>query len=119
MPNVYNRLQSSFLSLALPWSGRSLPKGNQWECWNPGLGPNAVGLPSPPATKYLTNPKPDRLISCHMAGWLVNCTWQARWLAHCYCIKCQPDPPPREIHVLVMGVNTFGHKDLWSDYPPK
>ena len=28
-----------------PWWGRSLPKGNQWECWDPGLGPNVVGLP--------------------------------------------------------------------------
>ena len=43
--NVYNSLQSSFLSLAWPWSGRSLPKGNQWEWWDPGLGPNVVGLP--------------------------------------------------------------------------
>ena len=29
-------------ALAWPWWGRSLPKGNQWECWNPGLGPNVV-----------------------------------------------------------------------------
>ena len=45
VPNVYNSLQSSFLSLALPWPGTPLPKGNQWECWDPGLGPNVVGLP--------------------------------------------------------------------------
>ena len=32
-------------ALAWPWWGRSLPKGNQWECWDPGLGPNVVGLP--------------------------------------------------------------------------
>ena len=67
--NVYNSLQSSFLSLAWPWPGRSLPKGkpmgvmgpstgalawpwwcrslpngNQWKCWDPGLGPNVVRL---------------------------------------------------------------------------
>ena len=36
--------------------------------------------PGPLATKYLTNPKPDRLISCHMAGWLANRSWQAGWL---------------------------------------
>ena len=35
VPKVYNRLQSSFLSLAWPWSGRSLLKGNQWECKGP------------------------------------------------------------------------------------
>ena len=44
LPNVYNSLQSSFLSLAWPWPGRSLPKGNQWECWDHGLGPNLVEL---------------------------------------------------------------------------
>ena len=44
VPNVYNRLQSSFLSLAWPWPGRSFPKGNQWQRWYaqqgllPGLG---------------------------------------------------------------------------------
>ena len=45
VPNVYDSLQGSFLSLAWPWSGRSLPKGNQWECWDPGLEPNVVVLP--------------------------------------------------------------------------
>ena len=74
VPNVYNSLQSSFLSLAWPWPGRSLPKGNQWnlwdpqqeplpglgevghsprgtqwECWDPFLGPDVVRL-SPLAT---------------------------------------------------------------------
>ena len=44
VPNVYNSLLSSFLSLAWPWPGRSLPKGNQWECWDPGLEPNVVRL---------------------------------------------------------------------------
>ena len=39
VPNVYNSLQSSFLSLAWPWPGRSLTKGNQWEGWDPGKGP--------------------------------------------------------------------------------
>ena len=39
VPDVYNGVQSSFLSLAWPWSGRSLPKGNQWEWWDPGQGP--------------------------------------------------------------------------------
>ena len=39
MPNVYNSLQSSFLSFAWPWPGRSLPKGNQWEWWDPQHGP--------------------------------------------------------------------------------
>ena len=45
VPNVYNSLQNSFLSLAWPWSGSSLPKGNKWKWWDPWLGPNMVGLP--------------------------------------------------------------------------
>ena len=48
--NVYNTLQSSFLSLAWPWPGRSLPKGNQWECWDPGTGTQCGQTPSPHAT---------------------------------------------------------------------
>ena len=110
-----------------PWSGRSLPKGNQWECWDPRLGPNVFRLPvhlppniwptqsltgwylvtwlvgwpiaagklallagwlpmklnvnmTLPATTCLTNSKPDGLISCHMVGWLTNCSWLAGWL---------------------------------------
>ena len=39
VPNVYNSLQSSFLSLAWPLPGRSLLKGNQWEWWDSQQGP--------------------------------------------------------------------------------
>ena len=35
VPNVYNSLQSSFLSLAWPWPGRWLPKGNHCLDWGP------------------------------------------------------------------------------------
>ena len=55
VPNVYNSLQGSFLSFAWPWPGRSLPKGTQWEFWDPGLGTNVVGLPvhlTPPDAPY-------------------------------------------------------------------
>ena len=45
VPNVYDSLKNSFLSLAWPWPGRSLPKGNQWEWWDPGQGPNVVRFP--------------------------------------------------------------------------
>ena len=70
VPNVYNSMQISFLSLAWPWSGRSLPKGNQWECWDPGLGPNVARLPvhlpspMPPYTPYTLPP----LMPLHPAG---------------------------------------------------
>ena len=83
VPNVYNSLQSSFLSLPWPWPGRSLPKGNQWEwwdpqqgllawpwwgkslpkgnqweSWDPGFGPNVVGLPVHLLPPYTPTP-PD------------------------------------------------------------
>ena len=69
VPNVYNSLQSSFLSLVWPWWGRSLPKGNLWECWNPGLGPNVVRLPvhlpSPNASLTPTTPPADPWCPLH------------------------------------------------------
>ena len=52
MPNVYKELHSSFVSLAWFWSGRSLPPGNQWDCWPPELGPNVVGSPVLPSPNF-------------------------------------------------------------------
>ena len=95
VPNVYNSLQSSFLSLTWPWPGRSLLKGNQWEWWDPGKGPllclGEVGhsprgtsgsagtldwakcgwAPSPPATPNapLTPPTPLDTLMPPMAPW--------------------------------------------------
>ena len=49
---------------------------------------------------HLTNPKPDRLIFCHMAGWLAKCSWQAGWLAGWLPIKQNINltlPPGRDI----------------------
>ena len=57
VPKVYKGLQSSFVSLAWPWSGRLSPKGNQWLCWDPGLGPNVVRPQSSPP-KYYPMPVP-------------------------------------------------------------
>ena len=39
---------------------------------------------------------PDILISCHMAGWLANCSWQAGWLTDCLWHKMSnwPSLPP-------------------------
>ena len=36
-------------ALVWPWWGRSLPKGNQWDCWDPGLEPQCGWALSPPA----------------------------------------------------------------------
>ena len=105
---VYNRLQSSLESLAWPWSGRSLPMGNQWECRHPELGPNVVWLPVPLTPS--DQPKPDRLIFCHMAGWLANCSWQAGWLADCLSNKMSTLASPMQRH-LVAICDDFGHID--------
>ena len=71
------------------------PKGNQWECWEPGQGPNMVGPPVLLPQTIWPTWQLDRLIFCHVAGWLASCNWQAGWLAGWLPIKhkCKPDPP--------------------------
>ena len=91
MPTVYNGLQSSFVSLAWPWSGRSLPQGEPVGVLGAWTGAQCDQTPCPPATNYLTNQKPDMLIFYHMAGWLANCSWQAGWIPIKENVK--PDPP--------------------------
>ena len=70
-----------------------------------------------PATTYLTNPEPDRLISCHMAGWLANSSWQAGWMADCLLHKMSTWPSPRERHVVAMCVTTLVTKTCGQMYP--
>ena len=86
---VYKGLQSSFVSLAWPWSGRSLPQGEPMRVLGPWTGDQCGWAPSSPATNYVTSPKSDRLKFLHMAGWLASCSWLAGYLT-----KCQPEPPP-------------------------
>ena len=65
------------MSLAWPWSGRSLAKGNQWECWDPGQGTKVVGLPVllPP------NIRPTQsLTGWYLVMWLVGWPIAAGWL---------------------------------------
>ena len=127
------------MSLAWPWSGRSILEGNQWEYWHPGLGPNVVG------PQFSCHQWCDHLTGwhfLHMAGWLVNYSWLVGWLTG-YLIKCQPDPPGRDIlcpSVILLHLwvrLTFGQMyplpetscgqvcyycgqvDLWSDVPPR
>ena len=87
VPKVYKGLQSSLVSLAWLWSGRSLPKRGTSES----AGAQCGQAPSCPTTNYFANPKSDRLTFFHMAGWLANCSWLAGYLT-----KCQPDPPQAE-----------------------
>ena len=77
---VYKVLQSSFVSLAWPLSGRSPPQGEPEGVLGPWIGAQYGWAPSSLTTSCVTNPKSDRLTFCHMAGWLANCSWLADWL---------------------------------------
>ena len=103
---VYKGLQISFVSLAWPWPGRSLPQGEPVGVLGPWTWAQCGWVPSSPATNYLTNQKYDRLTFFHMAGWPANCSWLGGYLT-----KCQPDHAPgRDIlwpRVL----------PLWSGWP--
>ena len=50
VPNVYNSLQSSLLSLAWPWPGRSLPIGEPVGVLGPWTGAQCGWAPCPLAT---------------------------------------------------------------------
>ena len=114
MPKVYNGLQSSFVSLAWPWSGRYLPKGNQWECWDPGLGPNVVQLPVLPPydqTQSLTG----WYFITWLVGWPIAAGNLAGWLT-AYQTKMSTLPPKEETscgHVC----DDLGHIDQMY-HPP-
>ena len=57
--------------------GHSL-KGNQWKCWDPGLGPNVVGPPVlPPPIIWPT----QSLTGWHFFTWLIGWPIAAGWLA--------------------------------------
>ena len=110
---VYKGLQSSFVSLAWPWSGRSLPKENQWECWGPLTGAQYGWAPSSPTTNDVTNLKSDRLTFLHMAGWLANCRWLAGYLK-------KVNLTPRQRHLVAKCDTTLPWLRLTFDqmYPP-
>ena len=91
---VYNGLQSTFVSLAWLWSGRSLSLGETVRVLGPWTWAQCGQAPCPHTTNYLTNLQPDRLIFCHMAGWLANCSWQTGWLADCLLNKMSTWPSP-------------------------
>ena len=68
------------------------PKGNQWECWDPGQGPNVVGLPILlPPTIWPTHSLTGWYFVTWLVGWPIAAGKLAGWLTT-YCTKCQPDP---------------------------
>ena len=101
---VYNRLQSSFVLLAWPWSCRSLPKGNQWECWDPGLGPNVVRLP----VLLLPSDQPKAWqVDILSHGWLAG----HLQLADCLLNKMSTLPSPQAETSCGHVCNHCGHID--------
>ena len=114
---VYKGLQSSFVSLAWPCPGRSLPQGEPVGVLEPWTGAQCGQVPGSPATNYVTNPKSDRLNFFHMAGWLTNCSWLGGWLTDWLSNKMSTWPYPAETSCGQMCYY-FDQVDLWSDVPP-
>ena len=127
MPTVYKGLQSSFLSLAWPWSGRSLPQGQPVGVLGPWTGAQCGWAPSSPATNYLTNLKSDRLT---FFTWLVGWPVAADWLAisqnvsltlplckHLVakCITTVVRCTLRQRDLVAKCDTTSGQVDIWSD----
>ena len=69
---------------------------------------------------HLTNPQPDRLICCHMTGWLANCSWKAGWLADYLSSlsnKMSTIPSPQAEISCDHVCDDLGHIDLMY-HPP-
>ena len=116
MPIVYNGLQSSFVSLAWPWSDTSLPKGSQWECWDPGQGPNMVRPPDLlPPTIWPTHNLTGWYFVTWLVGWPIVAGKLPGWLMS---IKQNVKLTPQAQTSCDQVCDYFGHTDLWSDVPP-
>ena len=80
-------------SLAWPWTGRSLHKGNHWEWWDLGLGPNMVRFPVHlPPNIWPTQSLTGWYLVTWLVDWPITAGKLAGWLT-AYDTKCQPDPP--------------------------
>ena len=102
---VYKGLQSSFVALVWPWSGRSLPQGEPMECWDPGLGLNVVRPPVlPPPTMWPT----QSLTGWHFCTWLANCSWLAGQLTIWQNVNLTLSPSRHLIAKCLL---------LWSGWP--
>ena len=123
------------MSLALPWSSRSFPKRNQWECWDPELGPNVVGLPVllPPSDQ----PKAWQ-VEFLSHGWLVGQLQLASWLVDSLSNKMSTSSSPGRDILWPFMWQLWSHRPdypkvetshgqvwyycdqaaLWSDVPP-
>ena len=113
---VYDGLQSSFVSLAWPWSGRSLPKGEPVGVLGPWTGAQCGQVPCPPATNYLTT---QRLTGWYLVTWLVGWPVAAGKLAGWLPIEQNVNLTlPKAETSCGQVFDYFGHLDLWSNVPP-
>ena len=104
-------LQSSFVSLAWPWSGRPFPQGEPVGVMGPWTGPNVVRPPVLPPHIYSPT---QSLTGWHFCTWLVGWPTAAAWLSH------------KNVNLTLSKAETFGGQmcyyfgqvDLWSDVPP-
>ena len=110
---VYKGLQSSFVSLAWPWSGRSLPKREWVGVLGPWTGVQCGWAPSSPTINFVTNLKSNRLTFVHMAGSLANCSWLTGYLS----MSTWPSSWERHLVAKCDTTALLDQVDLWSDVP--
>ena len=106
---VYNWLQSSFVSLAWPWSGRSLPQGEPVGVLAPGQGSNVV---RPPVLSI------DILSHGCLAGQLQLASWLTAYLVSksvTTVVRCIPLPQKR--HLMAKFGTTLGRMTCGQMYP--
>ena len=68
---------------------------------------------------HLTNPQADRLIFCHMAGWLANWSCQAGWLADCLSNKMSTLPFSQAETSCGHVCDNLGHIDQMYHFPSR
>ena len=110
------------------------PKGSQWQCWGPGLGPSVVRPQVlPPPTMWPTWSLTGWLLCTWLTAWLLNemSTWPSSqaetscgqvWYYFTFWVRLTLGQmhSPRQRH-LVAKCNTtapLGQVDLWLDVPP-
>ena len=116
MSTVYKGLQSLFVSLAWPWSGRSSPLEEPvgvlgpWTGAQCGLAPVLL-----PATIWPTQSLTGWHFFTWLVGWPIAAGYLAGWLTD-YLTKCQPDPPP-DRHLVAKCVTTVVRLTCGQMYP--
>ena len=89
------------------------PKGNQWEFWDPGQGPNVVR----PQSSYQLSDQPTAWqVDILSHGWLAGQLQLASWLADCLSIKMSTWPSPRQRHLMAKFDTTLARMTIGQMY---